>query len=626
MSRRFDNTLTNEYLRNDSWTALSAYPFTWACWHYPIGNLGLPQTQMWIGDSTTTWPFLATQLQGNVASDPLRFAAIADVTGVSANAQTANGMTENVWNHVVGIGISATSRIAVLNGNWASRGTNTTSRPFPTVNSITLGMRGDSTPATPMTGRLAEVAIWDIDLSQTEVERLYNGRLNAFSVRPDHLVFYAPLYRDLMDYMSGTLLVQGANLTAYEPHPPVSAFMPPIFQAHDPAGAVALTLNAVGIASAEAFGIPTLSPGNVNLNPAGVQTQESFGFISAEAGNTNLEPDGILTAEAFGTIDLSPGNTNANVLGHPSEEAFGTINANAVVDIDLAGIPSAEAFGTINAVAGFTLNPIGITTEEVFGTLSFNTAVDLTPTGHPSEEAFGTVSVEGAGQIDAIGISSAELFGTISAEASINIIPTGILSGENFGDLTFDTTVDINPVGIVSAEALGTIDLLTGSNIVMTGIPSAETFGITSLTPGAISFNVLGIPSGEAFGDISAEATNDLDMTGIPSAEAFGQLDFNTIVSLFPQSILTGEAFGVMNVFLDQQLRPVGIGTQEAFGTIDIIQSDDKTIFTIGIPSEEAFGNIFALKLLSDLPADAIISLEHNTVLVLDKDDFKRLL
>ncbi|AZS06860.1 minor tail protein [Mycobacterium phage Raela] len=115
-----------------------------------------------------------------------------------------------------------------------------------------------------------------------------------------------------------------------------------------------------GIASAEAFGAPSVATGAVNISGVGgIPSAEAFGtptFIWEQ----DVELSGIPSAEAFGTMKL---NQNVTLTGIESAEEFGGI-AEINQTLMLSGIPSAEAFGTtvVRAgqqpeIVGFNINP-----------------------------------------------------------------------------------------------------------------------------------------------------------------------------------------------------------------------------------------------------------------------------
>ena len=72
-----------------------------------------------------------------------------------------------------------------------------------------------------LTGRIAEVGIWNAALTAAEVASLADG-MTCDKVRPQSLVFYAPLVRDLID-VKGGLTITNNNTATVAAHPRVYA-------------------------------------------------------------------------------------------------------------------------------------------------------------------------------------------------------------------------------------------------------------------------------------------------------------------------------------------------------------------------------------------------------------------
>lgn len=292
-------------------------------------------------------------------------------------------------------------------------------------------------------------------------------------------------------------------------------------------GTTTQDISPTGIASAEAFGTATISPGAVDISPTGIASAEAFGTPLI---THIVEPTGIASAEAFGSHTVVPGVVQLGVTGIASAEAFGshTITPGAV-DISPTGIASAEAFGTTQL--NLNIEATGIASAEAFGTAVITPgAVDISPTGIASAEAFGshTISLLGV-EITPTGIASAEAFGT--ALITHIVEPTGIASAEAFGSHTLTATYEITVGGIASAEAVPTPVVGVGAvDIAPSSIPSGEAFGTHVLTH---IIDVTGIASAEAFGSHTVTPQTDVTVdAGIPSAEAFGS------------HLITGGSFG----------------------------------------------------------------------------------
>jgi len=119
MALLFDDA-SSEYVFVNT-AAITAAPCTFACWFYPdddanIGGLVTCTDK----DVNNTDDFLM-YFRGDVAGNPIRARMR---RAFSLEATSTNGSTLNAWNH--GVAIFDTSdpyATAVLNGDWANRGT-----------------------------------------------------------------------------------------------------------------------------------------------------------------------------------------------------------------------------------------------------------------------------------------------------------------------------------------------------------------------------------------------------------------------------------------------------------------------------------------------------------------------
>ena len=68
---------------------------------------------------------------------------------------------------------------------------------------------------------MAEVGIWNVALTAEEIASLADG-FTCDKVRPQSLVFYAPLVRDLIDHKGG-LTITNNNTATVAAHPRVYA-------------------------------------------------------------------------------------------------------------------------------------------------------------------------------------------------------------------------------------------------------------------------------------------------------------------------------------------------------------------------------------------------------------------
>jgi hypothetical protein len=149
-------------------------------------------------------------------SDSIR-ARIGINTSTFGNDSSIAGETLNAWNSAVGRFSSTTNRLIYLNDNAGS--SNTASRNPSAVNNLNIGATWNSTLVQYMNGQLAEVALWNIALSADDVTALAKG-FKAFRVRPQNLVYYVPLVREIQELRSA-LGLTNANAATVTDHPRV---------------------------------------------------------------------------------------------------------------------------------------------------------------------------------------------------------------------------------------------------------------------------------------------------------------------------------------------------------------------------------------------------------------------
>jgi hypothetical protein len=122
----------------------------------------------------------------------------------------------NTWTHACLVEASTTSRTIYQNaGNSA---TDTAPRVPAGINAIDIATFGGGSN---FDGQFAEIGIWNTDLTTAEIASLAKG-MTCDKVRPQSLVFYAPLVRDLQDVRGG-LTITNNNTATVANHPRVYA-------------------------------------------------------------------------------------------------------------------------------------------------------------------------------------------------------------------------------------------------------------------------------------------------------------------------------------------------------------------------------------------------------------------
>ena len=143
-------------------------------------------------------------------------------TAAKLNAQTASGAsaaqavttttaTASTWAHVAGVFSAANSRVAWLNGSASSA--ETTNIGLSSVGTLAIGnTRVHPSWVTYFDGRIAEGAVWSAALSDSEIAALAKG-VSPLLIRPQSLLYYAPLIRDINDVRAGIALTNNASAT-----------------------------------------------------------------------------------------------------------------------------------------------------------------------------------------------------------------------------------------------------------------------------------------------------------------------------------------------------------------------------------------------------------------------------
>jgi hypothetical protein len=185
-----------------------ATPLTLACWF----NSTLDSTnQGLVAISNTNTNYFALIAGGAVAGDPLR--ASVNQAGSAASAESTTGYSVNTWHHACGVFSSSTSRSVYLDGG--SSATNTDSKTPSSPSGLFIGAIA-SLNGLNMSGSIAEVGFWNAALTTEEIASLSKG-ITCDKVRPQSLVFYAPLIRLVVDVRGGRSFI--INGTTVSNHP-----------------------------------------------------------------------------------------------------------------------------------------------------------------------------------------------------------------------------------------------------------------------------------------------------------------------------------------------------------------------------------------------------------------------
>ncbi len=193
-------------------TPITAAPFTLSAW-FKIDDLSHVGAILGVGNGGSGNDVWGLDAAGTVEGDPLRFFSF-DTSFSSADSTIA--YTANVWHHACGVEASATSRAVYLDGG--SKGTNADNRTPDGANEVQIGQYARSTGDGDLIGDVAEAAIWNVALTDAEVAILAKGYSPLF-VRPESLIFYMPLVRDIYDVIGAIGFTDFS--TTITDHPPI---------------------------------------------------------------------------------------------------------------------------------------------------------------------------------------------------------------------------------------------------------------------------------------------------------------------------------------------------------------------------------------------------------------------
>jgi hypothetical protein len=212
MAYDFDGT--NQYLTADSLASFSE-PCTIACWFYPE-NFNFA-AMCSVVNFTNGDRIVLFKNPNDIPGRNVIHAATR-IGGTNAYA-TADYVLDQ-WQHACGVYTSASSRTIYLDGGNSATSTVTATQTYgtPIVAAAARSAAGGPWGAF-LNGRVAELGVWNAALTANEVASLAKG-MTCNLVRPQSLVFYAPLIRNLQDVRGG-LTITNNNAAIVANHPRV---------------------------------------------------------------------------------------------------------------------------------------------------------------------------------------------------------------------------------------------------------------------------------------------------------------------------------------------------------------------------------------------------------------------
>lgn len=190
MARNFEASGTDQWLALTPAGGLpiTAAPITVSLWvKAETTNAGCP---WWMGDPSVTNEFWSGYSSWTASGYEVR--ASTSSSAGEASARTTNYVSAGVWQHWSLKFIASTSRSSMLAGDTGNKGTNATSRAPSGADTIAIGRANDSTPGVYFDGDVAEVAVWNIALTEAQEVALAGG-VCPLLIAPGSLEHYIPL-------------------------------------------------------------------------------------------------------------------------------------------------------------------------------------------------------------------------------------------------------------------------------------------------------------------------------------------------------------------------------------------------------------------------------------------------
>jgi len=194
-------------------------PFTLACW-FNSDSLTIDQALITLSSEDTSWNGYWLMAKGTDGGDPV--VARTYSGGAVQQAATTTGYSADTWHHACGMFVATSDRRAYIDGG--SKGTDVNAESGADVDNTCIGairywtnlvVETDS----PMSGRIAEPAIWSCALTDLEVWLLSRG-VPPPLIRPQSLAAYWPLWDTDRDVWNARYHMTPFNTPTWANHPP----------------------------------------------------------------------------------------------------------------------------------------------------------------------------------------------------------------------------------------------------------------------------------------------------------------------------------------------------------------------------------------------------------------------
>lgn len=206
-------------MRATATAPVTTFPFTASVWFYADDILfGGADKYIWsVADTGTTNNYISIFISDSTS----KIRATYNAASTIRTNESGSTVSINQWNHAVAVYTSSSDIQIYLNG---TAGTNImAASATPTgIDTESIGALVRTTAAAYFDGKIAEVGVWNVALSQEEISALADA-VSPLMVRPASLVKYSPLMGrtdpeiDVMGSYPFTLV----NSPAQSAHPPM---------------------------------------------------------------------------------------------------------------------------------------------------------------------------------------------------------------------------------------------------------------------------------------------------------------------------------------------------------------------------------------------------------------------
>jgi len=286
-------------------TPIIAAPFTMAA-RFKIDDLTHTGVILSIGNKAVANELWGIDVSGTESGDPVRSFAFSP-GGFQAAKSTA-GPSANTWHHACGVEAANNDRRAFLDGG--NKGLNVATRAPSGADEVQIGQNARSTNDGDLLGDVADAAIWNVALTDAEVAILAKG-YSPLCVRPESLVFYMPLVRDIYDVIGAIAFTDFS--TTITDHPPIIYPSRGILGAAAAAGGVTITVPTAALTLATFA--PTAATPRLVTPPVLALTVATFAPTVTTTANQLVTPSTLaLTLALFAPTIVTPRLVTPDVL------------------------------------------------------------------------------------------------------------------------------------------------------------------------------------------------------------------------------------------------------------------------------------------------------------------------